>query len=224
MPELEHACMSMARACRIDTVPFALLPLKSGEPAFLSRRVDRNEEGKLHMEDMAQLTGKMTEQKYRGSMEQVGKAVWRHSSTPLLDAVRLFELTVFGFLTANSDMHLKNFSVLYEGDGRIRLAPAYDLIASQILLPSDQEESALTIRGRRANLSGRDFQALAEHLRLTPKQHENALGRVAGSLPAMEDALARSFASEGHKEALGPLMRERARRLGSQPGKGAIQA
>jgi serine/threonine-protein kinase HipA len=214
MPELEHACMSMARSCGIETVPFALMPLKSGEPAYLSRRVDRDTRGKLHMEDMAQVTGKMTEQKYRGSLEQVGKAVWAYSATPLLDVVRLFELTVFCFLTANSDMHLKNFSLLYGRDGRIRLAPAYDLLATQILVPTDREESALTVRGRKNNLSERDFQTLAERFRLTPRQYENACGRLRGALPRMEDTLARSFASDRHKEALSGLMRERAGRIG----------
>jgi serine/threonine-protein kinase HipA len=222
MPELEHTCMSMARACGIDTVPFALLPLRSGEPAFLSRRVDRREGEKLHMEDMAQLTGKMTEQKYRGSLEQVAKAVWLHSSTPLLDAVRLFELALFCFLTGNSDMHLKNFSLLHEEDGRIRLAPAYDLLATQILLPADREESALSIRGKRAKLSARDFRALADGLRLTPKQYENACGRILESLPEMETALARSFAKAAHKDALGGLMRERLGRIdGGSLGSGA---
>ena len=174
MPELEHACMLMARSAGIETVPFALMPLESGETAYLCRRVDRDRDGKLHMEDMAQLTGKMTEQKYRGSMEQVGSAVWSHSSTPLLDVVRLFELTVFCFLTANSDMHLKNFSLLYGRDGRIRLSPAYDLLATQVLLPADTEESALPLNGRKSALAERDFWAFAEHLRLTPKQYDNA--------------------------------------------------
>jgi serine/threonine-protein kinase HipA len=188
------------------------MPLKSGEMAYLSRRVDRDAEGKLHMEDMAQLTGKMTEQKYRGSMEQVGRAVWRHSATPLLDAVRLFELTVFCFLTANSDMHLKNFSLLYGRDGRIRLAPAYDLLATQILVPSDREESALSICGRRTNLSERDFRTFAEYLKLTPKQYENSCDRLRDSLPAMEANLARSFAADRHKEELSRLMTDRAER------------
>jgi serine/threonine-protein kinase HipA len=214
MPELEHACMQMARRCGIETVPFALMPLRSGETAYICRRVDRDSNGKLHMEDMAQLTGKMTEQKYRGSMEQVGKAVWTHSSTPLLDAVRLFELTVFCFLTANSDMHLKNFSLLYGSDGRIRLSPAYDLLATQVLLPADTEDAALPINGRKSALVERDFRVFAEHLRLTPKQYDNVLARMKDSIEPMGDALSKSFASERHRDEVHRIMLDRAGRLG----------
>jgi serine/threonine-protein kinase HipA len=214
MPELEHACMRMARSCGMDTVPFTLIPLKSGETAYLCRRVDRDGDGKLHMEDMAQLSGKMTEQKYRGSMEQVGKAVWAYSSTPLLDVVRLFELTAFSFLTANSDMHLKNFSLLYGRDGRIRLSPAYDLLATQVLVPEDTEESALPINGKKAGLSGRDFRMFAERLRLTPKQHDNVLVRLRTALGKMSDELSKSFAHESHKEELQRIITERAGRIG----------
>ncbi|MFH1763098.1 MAG: HipA domain-containing protein [Gemmatimonadota bacterium] len=214
MPELEHACMTMARSCGVETVPFALMPLKSGELAFLSRRVDRDHAGKLHMEDMAQLTGKMTEQKYRGSMEQIGKTIWAHSATPLLDVVRLFQLAVFCFLTANTDMHLKNFSLLGGRDGRIRLAPAYDLLATQILMPSEREESALTIQGRKSNLTVGDFRSLADHYRLTPKQTENVFTRLRKSFPQMDAILRRSFVLGSHKEELSQRMRERAERLG----------
>lgn len=86
------------------------------------------------MEDFCQLTNKLTEQKYRGSMEQVGKALRGFSSTPGLDAIRFFELALFCYLTGNSDMHLKNFSLLYERNGSCQLAPAYDLLPSQIIL------------------------------------------------------------------------------------------
>jgi serine/threonine-protein kinase HipA len=215
MPELEHACMLMARTCGIDTVPFALMPLESGEMAYLCRRIDRDGNGKLHMEDMAQLTGKMTEQKYRGTMEQVGKAVWLYSSTPLLDAVRLFELTLFCFLTANSDMHLKNFSLAYGRDGRIRLSPAYDLLATQVLLPDDKEELAMPLNGRKAGLTVRDFEAFAERLRLSPKQCRNVLTRMTGACDGMAEVLAKSFALDEHKRALVGIVRNRAARMGT---------
>ena len=166
------------------------------------------------MEDMAQLTGKMTEQKYRGSMEQVGSAVWLHSSTPLLDVVRMFELTVFCFLTANSDMHLKNFSLLYGRDGRIRLSPAYGLLATQILLPADTEDSALPINGRKSAIAERDFRSFAEYLRLTPKQYDNVFARLRSSMNILKDTLSKSFASEHHKRELKRILLERAARIG----------
>lgn len=75
-----------------------------------------------------ELTDRLTEQKYRASMEQVGKAILRHCTNPVFDALRLFELTVFCFLTGNADMHLKNFSLRYRPGGEVELSPAYDLL------------------------------------------------------------------------------------------------
>jgi serine/threonine-protein kinase HipA len=165
------------------------------------------------MEDMAQLTGKLTEQKYRGSMEQVGRIIWRFSDTPLLDTVRLFDLTIFCFLTANSDMHLKNFSLLYERNRRIRLSPAYDLLATQLLLPEDREETALSVDGRKNKLTRRNFINLAKQLRLSEKQIDRAFHRMAESCFEMERILDQSFATRTHKQALRECMKARAERL-----------
>uniref|UniRef100_UPI00258F8068 HipA domain-containing protein n=1 Tax=uncultured Victivallis sp. TaxID=354118 RepID=UPI00258F8068 len=95
LPEAEHFAMLFARLCKISTAEFGLIPLKSGELAYITRRMDRMKNGSLHMEDFCQLTNKMTSQKYNGSMEQVGKALREYSNFPGLDAVRLYELTIF---------------------------------------------------------------------------------------------------------------------------------
>ena len=130
--ELEHATMRMAAVAGIETAAHALVRLASGELAYVSRRDDRRDGKKLAMEDMCQLTGKLTEDKYRSSMEQVGKAILRWSSNPGLDVTRFFDLAVFSFLTGNADMHLKNVSLLTEPDDTVRLAPAYDLLATKL--------------------------------------------------------------------------------------------
>ena len=63
------------------------------------------------MEDMCQLSEKLTEQKYKGSYEQIAKLVLRYSSAPKLDLVNFWEQVVFSWITGNADMHLKNFSL-----------------------------------------------------------------------------------------------------------------
>jgi len=56
MPEIEYMTMHLAGMFNIDTVPHGLIPLKSGELAYITRRIDRTAEGrKRHMEDMCQL-------------------------------------------------------------------------------------------------------------------------------------------------------------------------
>jgi len=147
MPENEDLTMHLAQLFGIQTVPHCLIPLQSGELAYLTRRIDRQENGRAnHMEDMCQLTERLTEQKYRGSMEQVGKAILKHTSNPLFDVIRFVEVTLFSFLTGNADMHLKNFSLIYLENGMIQLAPAYDLLSTRLLIPMEKDSEELALK------------------------------------------------------------------------------
>lgn len=214
MPELEHVTMLMAGSFGITTADCGLIALEEGQLAYITKRMDRVGSGKLHMEDMCQLTDRLTEQKYRGSMEQVGREILRHCDNALFDALRFFELTVFCFLTGNSDMHLKNFSLLYPPGGPVGFSPAYDLLPTQLLLPQDTEETALTVNGRKKRLGRKDFLRLAESLRLTEKQIENILIRFSGKMDEASDVLDSGFCSAEMKARYKELVRSRAARLG----------
>jgi len=187
MPELEHLTMRMAACFGIETAESGLISLEDGHLALVVRRMDREGDRKLAMEDMCQLTDRLTEEKYRGSLEGIGKVILRHCTNPGLDALRFFEVNLFCFLTGNSDMHLKNFSLIRTSAGEIRLSPAYDLVPTVLLLPEDTEETALTIRGRKRKLGLRDFRALGEALKLTERQIVNSLRHIEkGIAPSME--------------------------------------
>lgn len=82
LPELEDLTMNLASIAGIDTVKHSLIRLKSGELSYITKRVDRQGERKFHIEDMCQLTNRLTEHKYRGSYEQIGKAIVKYSITP----------------------------------------------------------------------------------------------------------------------------------------------
>ena len=213
MPGLEHLTMRMAGCFGIATAECGLIPLGDGKLAYVTRRMDRKGKIRLHMEDMCQLTDRLTEQKYRGSMEQIGKVILRHCDNALLDALRFFELAIFSFLTGNSDMHLKNFSLLYSSGGAVSLSPAYDLLPTKLLLPKDEEDSALTINGRKRKLTRKDFIGFAESLRLTEKQTANAFGRFSTKLEAAYSMVGQGCCSSEMKERYLALMRERAIRL-----------
>ena len=201
LPESEHFCMSLARRCGIETEDFTLVRLRSGALAFLARRMDRTPRGPLHMEDFCQITERLTEEKYRGSLERVGKALRAVSSAPGLDALRLYRLVIFCFLSGNSDMHLKNHSMLRSPDGSWRLAPAYDIVPVRILMPTDSEESALTVNGQKNNLKKADFSCLALSFGLSEAQERRTVAQVCGTMRAvLDDALAASFLSSGFRE------------------------
>lgn len=164
MPELEHWTMVLARASGLRTAEAGLIPLASGEPAFITRRFDREGSRRVHVEDLCQLSSLPTEQKYRSSMEKVGTLVRNLATAPGDDALRLLEVTLFSFLVGNSDMHLKNWTLVRDA-GRVLLSPAYDLLPVRLLV-DDAEEFALPINGRKNRLQRRDFEALARHLKI----------------------------------------------------------
>ena len=210
LPEAEHFCMLLARQCKIATADFGLIPLKSGELAYITRRMDRTENGVCHMEDFCQILNKMTEQKYNGSMEQIGKAIRAHSDVAGLDLIRFFELALFCFLTGKSDMHLKNFSLIHYPDGHYELAPAYDLVPVKIIMPEDKEELALNLNGKKSNLKRVDFERFGATLKLSEAQIRNAIRRlpeaVATALPA---ALQASFLPQTMQTQTAELIQQR---------------
>lgn len=157
LPEVEDLTMHLATLSRIKTVPHSLVRLQNGSLAYITKRIDRRKREKIHMEDMCQLTGRLTEHKYDGSYEQIAKAILKYSVHPGLDVVNFYELVIFSFLTGNADMHLKNFSLINYPETGYSLAPAYDLIASVLVNPGDTEELALYLNGKKRRLNRNDF-------------------------------------------------------------------
>jgi serine/threonine-protein kinase HipA len=100
------------------------------------------------MEDMCQLTERPTEHKYKGSHEQIAKAIRKYAANPGLDVTDFYELVLFSFLTGNNDMHLKNFSLIKSGLS-YGLCPTYDLVSSELVVEGDDEELALNLNGKK---------------------------------------------------------------------------
>ena len=108
------------------------------------------------MEDACQLSERLAADKYKSSHENVAKLVRRYSSMAQLDLVNYWEVVVFSWLTGNSDMHLKNFSLISRVPGLYTLAPAYDLLNVHLLF-DDPEELALTLDGRKRKITRQNF-------------------------------------------------------------------
>ena len=217
LPELENMVMQLADTARINTVPHALIRLSDGSLAYISKRIDRifSKEGvrKIPMEDFCQLSERLTEDKYKGSYEQCGAVLARYSSRRMLDITNFWYLLVFCFITGNSDMHLKNFS-LYSPDGiHPVLAPAYDLLPVQLVLPLDTEETALALQGKKSRLKRDDFLHLAQHVGMDLHVGERIITRLAGQFGEFEHIIDRSYISETLKAAMKGLLKQRLKRL-----------
>lgn len=211
IPENEHLTMRMAATFGIPVAPSSLIKLKSGELCYITQRIDRGGQGeKLHMLDMFQITEAFD--KYKGSMEKIGKALDAYSSNTLLDKTYFFDLALFSFLTGNNDMHLKNFSIIETPSGW-GLAPAYDLLNVALVFPEDKEELALALAGKKKKLNRGHFEQLAFGMGLTPKQIKGAFHRMQKNKSKAWKLIDRSFLSEGMKAAYKDIILERYLRL-----------
>lgn len=207
MPQNEHVTMRIAKAFNIQVVPSSLIRLASGELSYITKRVDRAENGeKIHMLDMFQITEAFD--KYKSSMEKVGRALHSYSENTLLDKIFYFELSLFSFLTGNNDMHLKNFSMIKSASGWV-LAPAYDLLNVAIVLPEDKEELALTIEGKKKKIKLEHFVKLGKGLELTDKQIESVFKRMIKNKPNAIEWIDKSFLSDNMKTAYKEILESR---------------
>lgn len=209
LPEVEDVTMHLASLAKIKTAPHSLVRLTSGNLAYLTKRIDRVKKGKLAMEDMCQLTERLTEDKYHGSYEQIAKAIQKYSTTAGLDVVNFFELVLFSFLTGNADMHLKNFSLLEQPGLGMVLSPAYDLVNTALVNPADDEEMALNLNGRKKKLKKQDFITAMNTLKLDEKQQENIFNKMEKSIPKWMEQIDISFLSNEFKEQYKQIVRER---------------
>jgi len=200
MPEIEDLTMHLAESVKIKTVPHTLIRLKSGEFAYITKRVDRTKKRKFHMEDMCQLTERQTEHKYKGSYEQIAKAINAYAANPGLDRVNFYELVLFCYLTGNNDMHLKNFSLLKDENKEYNLCPAYDLIASELVVEGDDEELALNLNGKKKKLKKKDFETAMEASGINEKAIQNVFGKFETISKTWFEIIDKSFMSEKMKK------------------------
>ena len=214
LPEVEDLTMHLATLANIAVVPHSLIRLQSGNLAYITKRIDRIRKSKLHMEDMCQLTERLTEDKYHGSYEQIAKAIDKYSIRPGLDVVNYYEQVLFSFLTGNADMHLKNFSLLHQPNIGPLLAPAYDMVATAVVNPADDEDLALTLNGKKKRIKRSDFTAAFNTAKLNQKQQENMFSKMKTAMPNWVDFIEISFLSQDYKEAYKQIIQERFSRLG----------
>ncbi len=206
LPENEHLTMRLAALVGIEVPAFGLLWLQDESPAYIVRRFDRTEQGgKLAVEDFCQLSGTPSRHKYSGSAELCVRTLRRYASEPLVQLRNLYRLLLFGWWVGNGDMHLKNFSLLIEPDGLRRLAPAYDLVCTRLVLPNDS--LALPVGGKGKNLTRRSWLELAAYCGLPEKAARRILDAQVGALEPSLTFIGRSFLPDHLKEPYAAVVR-----------------
>jgi serine/threonine-protein kinase HipA len=216
VPANEALTMTLAESVGIEVPVHGLVEATDGSMVYFIRRFDRaGQSERLPLEDGAQLLGYTRDTKYDSSMEQVVGMIDRFCTFPVIEKRKLMQRVWFCFLTGNEDMHLKNWSLLSRS-GRVTLSPGYDLLNTSIILKNPQEETALSIRGRKRNLNRSDLldYLAVERCGLPPDLMRTDLEKLLAQAEAEWPGwIHHSFLSEPKREAYLQLVRQRVVRL-----------
>lgn len=215
LPENEDLTMKLARFCGLEVPDHGLIYGSDGAVTYWIRRFDRSgRNGKIPVEDFAQLLGRNRDTKYDSSLEEVASAIAEHCSFPLVEWAKLFRLVLFNFLCGNEDQHLKNFSLIVV-EGVVRLSPCYDLLNSTIVVKA-KEELAIPLREKKLNLQQEDFLEYfgRQVLTLQPALIEKILREIAAGLVKWPTWIEQSFLWPKFKHLYLSLLRSRSARLG----------
>lgn len=214
LPESEQLIMTMADMAGISTVPHALIKGNAGL-AYITKRVDRNltddKIEMLAMEDFCQLDLRLTEDKYRGSYERCAKIIKQYSSRVGIDMAEFYIRLVFCFIVGNSDMHLKNFSLIEtaEGSGEYVLSPAYDLLPVNANMPDDKEQFALAMNSKKMNIRKGDFLKFADTCGITRQTAEKLIENLVKLTPKWLAMCENSLLPDELKDRLKKIIIER---------------
>ena len=218
LPENEDLTMKLADIIGIEKPMSGMVFSKDSSLTYFIKRFDRyGRNKKYRLEDFAQLTGNTRDTKYDWSMEKLVPVIENYCTFPMIEKIKLFRLTIFSFITGNEDMHLKNFSLIEQGD-IVKLSPAYDLLNTTIALPNPIEEFALSLRGKKRNLNKFDLinYFAAERLGINNKTIKNVLETIYNNLFALHEMIDQSFLSAPYKEQYHNLLEERSNRIFKQ--------
>ncbi len=214
LPLVEAASMQTARAAGIDTPEVALLPpeqidglpnmagFRRDEPFYAIRRFDRHENGRVHVEDFAQVFNVRPTQKYgRANYDMIALVLLQYAGG-LADLKELTRRLAFNVIMGNGDAHIKNWSLIYDNPTRPRLAPAYDL-ASTVAYTNDTS-MALNMAGvkRFEAISLDTFAALFARIGLNDQAKEALLEEARNTVRRVLAVWQTQFAAVGVPEHL----------------------
>lgn len=221
----EAFCMTLARHASLE-VAAAEPRTAAGAEYLLVTRYDRDSgqppDGRLHQEDFCQALGLVPAVKYENEggpgAADCGALIRRHSGAPARDILAFLQALLFNFLIGNNDAHSKNYSLLLDGPGSIRMAPLYDLL-SIAAIPGASRNLAMKYGGEKrvSYLRRRHLGRLADELGIKgPLVERHARSMIERVVPAVEDArrsLPAGFQAAETLDRIEGVISERAERL-----------
>lgn len=163
MPANEHLTMTIARRLKFN-VPWAgLFKVENLGLLYVVKRFDRHKnDERVLLEDFAQILSYLEIDKENSTFEEIAAGIEKYCSSPMIEKCELFRRILFCFVFGNGDVHLKNWSLMFESDKRLyKLSPVYDWLNVRASMPDERVESVLSLNGKVTQLSRGDFESFA---------------------------------------------------------------
>ena len=178
--ENEHFCLELGRALGLPVVDSKIMHFQD-EIAIVIERYDRvrTEAGllRVHQEDMCQALALPPTSKYQNEggpgIRDIVELLTTNSTSSAEDVGTFLDSVSYNWLIAGTDAHAKNYALLIGAEGRVRLAPLYD-VASVLPYPGidiQKVKFSMKIGGeyRLRNITLHHWRKLAAELRLDPE-------------------------------------------------------
>jgi len=161
---IEYAYYLMARAAGIEMTECRLLE-EQGRAHFMTRRFDRQDGEKIHMQSLCGLAHYDFNMAGAYGYEQAF-AVMRKLRLSKAEAVQQYRRMVFNVIARNQDDHTKNIAFLLDKNGRWRLSPAFDMTYSHNPSGKWTNQHQMSINGKRDKFQLADLIAVGESISL----------------------------------------------------------
>ena len=162
---IEYAYHLMAKAAGIHMVESRLLE-ESGRAHFMTKRFDRVDGKKLHMQTLCGIAHYDFNMAGAYSYEQAF-TVMRKLRLSKADAVEQYRRMLFNIMARDLDDHTKNIAFLMGKDGKWILSPAYDVIYSHNPQGKWTSQHQMSLNGKRDHFTRDDLIAIAESISLS---------------------------------------------------------
>jgi len=184
VPANEYTMMRLAAVAGIQTPEVKLVKLDDVDVgalaglsipqwetwAYAIKRYDRTAEGRVHVEDFAQVFNVYGDQEYKATnYDTIGRLIFDLFPNRFEQLAEFIRRLVVNILIGNGDAHLKNWSVIYQDKVTPQLAPAYDLVSTIHYVQNDS--LALNLGGgkRFETIDESHFERLAHRMEAPPK-------------------------------------------------------
>jgi serine/threonine-protein kinase HipA len=173
---IEYAYYKMALDCGIDMSECRLYS-SDGASHFMTKRFDRADGKKIHMQSLGALAHISYKEPGMCSYELAAEYM-RMMDLTAKEIEQFYRRMVFNCIAVNQDDHVKNISFLMDRYGRWRLAPAYDMTFSYNTDNRWLRAHQMTINGKNTNITRGDLLEAGRKMGIKARKCNDIIERV----------------------------------------------